>query len=92
MRLSALVRDDRLKARQLHDDRLRTRGEARGDLVDERRDRHREPARRQDRHGQEDERPEQDQLLPAFDDGPRVDCESALPQHQRLTIPPLIPF
>jgi hypothetical protein len=68
------------------------RGQPGGDLIDERRDWHGEPARCESGDGQENERPEQQELLPTVDDGPRVQSESAMPQHQTLTIPSFIPF
>ena len=75
------IRDDCIEAGQANDDLLRARGQAGRDLVDERRDRDGEPARSQNRYRQEDERSENEQLLPAVGGGSCVVCGSACPQH-----------
>jgi hypothetical protein len=75
------IRDDCIEAGQANDDLLRARGQAGRDLVDEGRDRDGEPARSQNRDGQENERSEDEQLRPAVGGGPWVVCGGACPQH-----------
>jgi hypothetical protein len=75
------IGDDCVEAGQPNNDLLRVRGQAGRDLVDERGDRNGEPARSQNRNGQEEERSENEQLRPAVGGGPCVGWGSALPQH-----------
>jgi hypothetical protein len=58
VRLSTLVGDDRIEARQANDDLLCAGGQPGGNLIDNRGDRHSKPACRESGHRQEDERPE----------------------------------
>ena len=91
-RVLALV-DDRLDTGKLDDDLLRSLGQADRGPVDDRWQRNREPARRQGRYRHENERSQEDELVPAphrlrgHRDGPHVQGRGLLPQHQSQLAP-----
>ena len=86
-RCPAARRRHGVEAGQLSNDLLRTSSQVNCDAVDDRRQGNSEPACRESRHRQDDERSQKDELLPAPDRrridqaGPHVECRRTVPQH-----------